>query len=81
MPKGAKKINDDFYIGTNFRTSGRFMICQSEAIKALSLAPPGRGRNVLASLLNHAWDQALPGISGTVRSHAVNVLAARWRLV
>jgi len=61
------------------RTVGRFMICQSEAIKTLSLAPPGHGRNMLASLLRRSWDQALPGVSGTTRSHAMNVLVARWR--
>jgi len=60
-------------------TVGRFMTCQSEAIKTLSLAPPGHGRNMLASLLRCSWDQALPGIADTVRSHATNVLIARWR--
>lgn len=71
------EINDPGLI----RTIGRFMICQSEAIKTLTLAPPGHGRNVLAALLRRSWEQALPGISGTVRSHAMNVLIARWRLL
>lgn len=63
------------------RTVSRFMARQSEAIKALGPAPPGHGRNILAALLRSSWDQALPGVSGTVRSHAMNVLIARWRLL
>ncbi|MFA6311001.1 MAG: hypothetical protein WCV99_11145 [Sterolibacterium sp.] len=61
------------------RTIGRFIAAQSEAIRTLSLIPPGHGRDMLASLLRRSWDQGLPGVSGTVRSHAMNVLVARWR--
>jgi hypothetical protein len=61
------------------RTIGRFMACQSEAIRTLSLIPPGHGRDMLASLLRRSWDLGLPGVSRTVRSHTMNVLVARWR--
>lgn len=61
------------------RAIGRFMVFQSEALKTLSLGPAGHGRNMLAALLRRSWDQALPGVPGTVRSHAMNVLVARWR--
>jgi len=61
------------------RTISKFMMGQSAAIRTLSLAPPGRGRNVLAALLRRSWEWALPGISDTVRSHAMNVLVARWQ--
>lgn len=56
-----------------------YMANQSAAMRVLSKAKPGHGRNMLAALLRQSWSRPYHDIPDSVHTHMQNVLVARWR--